>query len=88
LIPKCSARKSEVELLSVPLQIENGSDLDEFYHRLKKIQEHHARYPNQEVNAFKIELDALMEDVEDVDNEEFEQDDRQSSFSLSMPFLK
>ncbi|PVF99953.1 hypothetical protein CPB86DRAFT_845446 [Serendipita vermifera] len=69
------ARKAEVELLSVPPVVENGSDLDEFYHRLKKIQDHHARYPNQEINAFKVELDALMEDLEDVDNEEFEQDD-------------
>jgi splicing factor 3A subunit 3 len=53
-----------------------GGDLDEFYKRLKKIQDHHARYPNQVIDGFKIELDSMIEDVDEIDNEEYEEEDR------------
>lgn len=69
-----SARQTEIGLLNAPPQ--GGGDLDEFYKRLKKIQDHHARYPNQVINGFEIELDSMIEDVDEMDNEEYEQDDR------------
>jgi hypothetical protein len=72
-----SARKTEVELLTAPAA-EGGSDIDEFYVRLKRIQDYHARYPNQDINGIEIELANIMENVDEVDNEEYEQDDRQS----------
>ncbi|KIM29435.1 hypothetical protein M408DRAFT_328707 [Serendipita vermifera MAFF 305830] len=68
------ARKTEVELLTVP-PAEGGSDLDEFYVRLKRIQDYHARYPNQELNGIEIELANIVETVEEADNEEYEQED-------------
>ena len=77
-----SARKQEVELLTAP-GVEGGSDIEEFYVRLKRIQDHHARYPNQELNGIEIELANIMENVDEAENEEYEQDDRQSSRSLS-----
>lgn len=70
-----SARKSEVELLMAP-GVEGGSDIEEFYVRLKRIQDYHARYPNQELNGIDIELANIVMDVEDAENEEYEQDDR------------
>jgi splicing factor 3A subunit 3 len=71
-----SARRTEVELLSAPAA-EGGSDIDEFYVRLKRIQDHHARYPNQDINGIEIELANIMENVDEVENEEYELDDRQ-----------
>jgi splicing factor 3A subunit 3 len=71
-----STRQTEIGLLNAPPQ--GGGDLDEFYKRLKKIQDHHARYPNQVINGFEMELDSMIEDVDELDNEEYEQDDRTS----------
>lgn len=66
-------RKTEIDLLIAPTE---GDGLDEFYVRLKKIKDHHARYPNQVTNAFEIELNATLEDAEELDNEEFEDNNR------------
>lgn len=71
-----SARKTEIDLLTAPVQ---GDGLEEFYVRLKKIQDHHARYPNQVTNAFELDLNEMLEDVEELDNEEYEDNDRQWS---------
>jgi hypothetical protein len=66
-------RKAEIDLLTAPTE---GDGLDEFYVRLKKIQDYHARYPNQVTNPFELELNEMLEDVEEVENEEFEDNNR------------
>ncbi|KAG8810434.1 hypothetical protein FRC17_002939 [Serendipita sp. 399] len=64
-------RKAEIEVLSAP-QILGQNDLDEFYTRLKKVQDYHTRYPNQIVNGFEIELAGILgeEDEEELDEED------------------
>jgi len=69
-----SARKAEVELLTAPAS--GGNELEEFYTRLKRIQDYHARYPNQDINGIQIELENIMENVDEIENEEYEQDNR------------
>lgn len=65
-------RQTEIGLLTAPAQ--GGEDLDEFYARLKRIQDHHTRYTNQ-TNGFEIELAAMTEELDEIDNEEYEQED-------------
>ncbi|THV08334.1 hypothetical protein K435DRAFT_958918 [Dendrothele bispora CBS 962.96] len=62
-------RKQEVDSLS------SSSDLDAFYQRLAKIQEHHAKYPDSVAGGFDIELAALLEEPNQDDNDEFEEED-------------
>lgn len=71
-----STRKTEIDLLTAPTQ---GNGLEEFYVRLNKIQDYHARYPNTVTNGFEIELNAMIEDVEELENEEYEDNDRKCS---------
>ena len=66
------SRKNEVDLLSAPRQ----DDLSSFYDRLSKIQEHYAKYPDATVGGFELELSAFLDEAEEMDEEEFEQDDR------------
>lgn len=80
-----SARKTEIDVLGA--QTQGGADLDEFYKRLKRIQEYHARYPNQVVNAFEVELGNMMDEFEEMENEEFEQEDRRLPFGVNFSAL-
>ena len=52
-------RKQEIEAISGPFK---ADDLSEFYSRLGKIQEHHAKYPDGIIDGFELELLALTED--------------------------
>ncbi|KAJ7639013.1 hypothetical protein FB45DRAFT_418383 [Roridomyces roridus] len=58
-------RRAEIDLLSAPSQ---QNDLSEFYARLVKIQEHHAKYPDSVPGGFDLELATLLEGA-DVDEE-------------------
>ncbi|KAG8759437.1 hypothetical protein FRC14_005917 [Serendipita sp. 396] len=64
-------RKAEIDVLSAP-QIPGQNDLDEFYARMKKVQEYHTRYPNQVINGFDIELAGILGEEE---NDEIEEED-------------
>ncbi|KAG6833955.1 hypothetical protein H0H87_007966 [Tephrocybe sp. NHM501043] len=65
------ARKSELDALSAPAQ---ANDLSEFYSRLVKIQEHHAKYPDSVPGGFDLELAALL-DEPDQEEEDYEEED-------------
>jgi splicing factor 3A subunit 3 len=65
-------RRQEIAAISSSSKAE---DLSEFYSRLGKIQEHHAKYPDGIIDGFELELLALTEDPEDVD-EGYVEDDR------------
>ncbi|CAG7848852.1 Splicing factor 3A subunit 3 AltName: Full=Protein noisette [Serendipita indica DSM 11827] len=67
-------RKAEIDLLAAPAK-PGINDLDEFYKRFKKLQDHHTRYPNQPINGFEIELAAMVDDMEEQMDDEYEQDD-------------
>jgi splicing factor 3A subunit 3 len=66
-------RKQEIAAISGSSKAE---DLSEFYSRLGKIQEHHAKYPDGIIDGFELELLALTEDpiVEDGDEGYMEED--------------
>ena len=66
-------RKQEIEAISGSSK---ADDLSEFYSRLGKIQEHHAKYPDGIVDGFELELLALTEDpmAEEVDEDYAEED--------------
>jgi splicing factor 3A subunit 3 len=66
------ARKAEIESLSAP---SNQGDLSEFYSRLVKVQEHHAKYPDSVAANFESELAALLEEPNQ-DGDDFEEEDR------------
>lgn len=66
-------RQTEIEALSAPAR---QDDLSAFYARLGKIQEHHTKYPDATVGGFELELAAFLDEGEELDDEEFEQDDR------------
>ncbi|KAF9653428.1 hypothetical protein BDM02DRAFT_3257944 [Thelephora ganbajun] len=53
-------RKQEIAAISGPSK---ADDLSEFYSRLGKIQEHHAKYPDGIIDGFELELLALTEDT-------------------------
>ncbi|KAG6916703.1 hypothetical protein DXG01_005652 [Tephrocybe rancida] len=65
------ARKAELEALSAPAQ---QNDLSEFYSRLVKIQEHHAKYPDSVPGGFDLELAALLDEPNQED-EDYEEED-------------
>ncbi len=68
------ARRAEIDALST-----NPSDLTEFYSRLRKIQEHYAKYPDSVALTFDFELAALLDDgLDGGEDEEYEEDDRKS----------
>ena len=54
------------------------NDLDEFYKRFKKLQDHHVRYPNQITDGFELELSTMVDEIEEQMEDEYEQDDRKS----------
>jgi splicing factor 3A subunit 3 len=61
-----------------------SDDLTEFYTRLGKIQEHHAKYPDGIVDGFELELYAFLNDPVEVEgDEEYEEEDREFVFALS-----
>lgn len=67
-----NSRKTEIDALST-----NPNDLTEFYSRLRKIQEHYAKYPDSVASGFDLELAAFLDDGMDLgEDEEYEQDDR------------
>ena len=69
-------RQTELDLLSAP---SHSGDLSEFYKRLSKIQEHYAKYPETFAASFDLEVAAFLDDgQEDVEDEEYEEDDRES----------
>ncbi|KAJ7930002.1 hypothetical protein B0H13DRAFT_1859154 [Mycena leptocephala] len=66
-------RRAEIDLLSAPPQ---QNDLSEFYARLVKIQEHHAKYPDSVPGGFDLELAVLLEDYnQDGADDDFEEED-------------
>lgn len=68
-------RKQEIAAISGSSK---ADDLSEFYSRLGKIQEHHAKYPDGIIDGFELELLALTDDptVEEGD-EGYTEDDRE-----------
>lgn len=74
-------RKAEIDLLSAPAQ---HTDLSEFYSRLVKIQEHHAKYPDSVPGGFDLELAALLDEPNQED-EDYEEEDRVYSKYVSYP---
>ncbi|GLB34013.1 putative splicing factor SF3a60 binding domain containing protein [Lyophyllum shimeji] len=66
-----AARKTELDALSAPTQ---QNDLSEFYSRLVKIQEHHAKYPDSVPGGFDLEIAALL-DEPDEEDEDYEEED-------------
>lgn len=77
-------RSTEVEFLSAPAR---QDDLSAFYSRLGKIQEHHTKYPDAAVGGFELELAAFLDETEELEDEEFEQDDRASLYLMAWPTL-
>ncbi|KAG5652668.1 hypothetical protein H0H81_004160 [Sphagnurus paluster] len=65
------ARKIELNLLSAPNQ---QNDLSEFYSRLGKIQDHHAKYPDSVPGGFDLEIAALL-DEPNQEEEDYEEED-------------
>lgn len=84
------SRKHELDVLSATAP---ANDLSEFYSRLVKIQEHHAKYPDSIPGGFDLELAAFLEEI-DTDNadEDYEYEDRAfflwfwPSFAVEAPF--
>jgi len=69
------ARKKELDLLSPPA---NPNDLSEFYSRLVKIQEHHAKYPDSVPGGFDLEIAAFLDEPNQDADEDYEEEDRTS----------
>ncbi|KAF7355510.1 RNA splicing factor PRP9 [Mycena sanguinolenta] len=66
-------RRAEIDLLSTPA---NQNDLSEFYARLVKVQEHHAKYPDSVPGGFDLELAVLLEDYnQDGADDDYEEED-------------
>ncbi|KDQ64343.1 hypothetical protein JAAARDRAFT_52300 [Jaapia argillacea MUCL 33604] len=65
-------RQAEIDLLAPPA---NQDDLSEFYSRLVKIQEHHAKYPDSVAGGFELELAAFLEAGQEEAEDEEEQED-------------
>ncbi|KAJ7178925.1 hypothetical protein C8R46DRAFT_1071897 [Mycena filopes] len=66
-------RRAEIDVLSAPTQ---QNDLSEFYARLVKIQEHHAKYPDSVPGGFDLELAVLLEEHnQDGADEDFAEED-------------
>lgn len=78
------ARKTELDLLS---STSNPGDLSEFYKRLGKIQEHYAKYPEAVTSGFDLEIASFLDDdQEQLDDEEYEADDRESLLAAHIHF--
>jgi splicing factor 3A subunit 3 len=60
------ARQAEINALSSAT-----GDLTEFYNRLKKIQEHHSKYPDSTSGGFDLEIAAFLDEPEE-DDEDYE----------------
>ena len=74
-------RKQEIEAIS---GVSRAEDLSEFYSRLGKIQEHHAKYPDGITDGFELELLTLTEDpMAEEGDEDYADEDRM--FNASMP---
>lgn len=69
------ARSAELDALSAPAQQNN---LDEFYSRLGKIQEHHNKYPDSLPVGFDLEIAAFL-DEPGQEEEDYEEEDRAST---------
>ncbi|KAF9268180.1 RNA splicing factor PRP9 [Marasmius fiardii PR-910] len=65
------ARKTEVNSLSSATE---PNDLSEFYSRLAKVLEHHAKYPDSVVGALNIEIEALLAEPNQEVYEEYDED--------------
>ncbi|CAK5275474.1 unnamed protein product [Mycena citricolor] len=66
-------RRAEIDRLTAPNQ---QDDFTEFYARLVKIQEHHAKYPDSVPGGFDLELATLLEEPnQDGADEEYEEED-------------
>ncbi|KAF7288284.1 RNA splicing factor PRP9 [Mycena chlorophos] len=65
-------RRAELDAISAPAQ---QNDLSEFYARLVKVQEHHAKYPDAVPGGFDLELAALVDDFEQEGDEEYDEED-------------
>ncbi|KAJ7068495.1 hypothetical protein C8F01DRAFT_1118332 [Mycena amicta] len=66
-------RRAELDSISAPAQ---QNDLSEFYARLVKVQEHHAKYPDSVPGGFDLELSVLLEDYDhDGADEEYDEED-------------
>ena len=78
-------RKEEIIAISGSSR---ADDLSEFYSRLGKIQEHHAKYPDGITDGFELELLALTEDpaVEEGD-EDYAEEDRMFNVPLHFYLL-
>lgn len=73
-------RKQEIEAISGSSRVD---DLSEFYSRLGKIQEHHAKYPDGITDGFELELLALTEEpAAEEGDEDYMEDDRTFNMSL------
>ncbi|KAJ7228452.1 hypothetical protein GGX14DRAFT_612933 [Mycena pura] len=72
-------RRVEIDALSAPSQ---QNDLSEFYARLVKIQEHHAKYPDSVPGGFDLELAVLLEDH----NQDGADDDLEEEDPISLLF--
>jgi len=72
-------RKTELEILSSSGSGSGQDDLAEFYVRLGKIKDHHAKYPDQPISNFDLEFaHILTEPGADEYEEEVEEEDRES----------
>ena len=75
-------RKQEIEAISGSSR---ADDLSEFYSRLGKIQEHHAKYPDGITDGFELELLALTEDpAAEEGDEDYMEEDRTFNAPLSL----
>jgi splicing factor 3A subunit 3 len=76
-------RKQEIAAISGSSK---ADDVSEFYSRLGKIQEHHAKYPDGITDGFELELLALTEDpIVDEGDEGYAEEDR--TFTLPLSFF-
>ncbi|KAK1231827.1 Pre-mRNA-splicing factor sap61 [Marasmius sp. AFHP31] len=65
------ARKAEIDSLSSSAQ---PNELSEFYSRLVKVQEHHAKYPDIVAGAANIEIEALLAEPDQEEYGDYEED--------------
>jgi splicing factor 3A subunit 3 len=77
-------RKQEIAAISGSSR---ADDLSEFYSRLGKIQEHHAKYPDGIIDGFELELLALTEDpTAEEGDESYAEEDCMFNVLLFLPF--
>ncbi|KAF7332253.1 RNA splicing factor PRP9 [Mycena kentingensis (nom. inval.)] len=66
-------RRAELDAISGSAQQQN--DLSDFYARLVKVQEHHAKYPDSVPGGFDLELSSLLEEYEQDGDDEYDEED-------------